>query len=186
MLLSKLRAVVAVAFAVCVSAAALGLSFQTGAAQAPPAPTAERPLADELEELRLEVAALRKGLEANRERVKALEAEVQTLKRSLRPQGPFGGGGPGGWRGSLSGSTTGGGGGGSFSGSSTGGQSPFGGFSSSQAAQPSDPLAEAEAALRKLRERPDDPQATGALEKALKRLKERAKPDGAAGNPKKD
>jgi hypothetical protein len=48
-----------------------------------------------------------------------------------------------------------------------------------------DPLAEAEAALKKLRADPKDRQATDALEKALKRLKERAKPDGAGGNPPK-
>jgi hypothetical protein len=46
-------------------------------------------------------------------------------------------------------------------------------------------LAEAEAALKKLRQDPKDRQATDALEKALKRLKERAKPDGAGGNPQK-
>jgi RNA polymerase sigma factor (sigma-70 family) len=39
-----------------------------------------------------------------------------------------------------------------------------------------DPLAEAEAALKKLRERPDDKQAAEALERALKRLREREKP----------
>jgi hypothetical protein len=37
---------------------------------------------------------------------------------------------------------------------------------------PGDPLAEAEAALQKLRTNPDDKQAADALERALKRLKE--------------
>jgi hypothetical protein len=37
--------------------------------------------------------------------------------------------------------------------------------------------------LKKSRERPDDQQATDALEKELKRLKEGPTPDGAAGNP---
>jgi hypothetical protein len=45
-----------------------------------------------------------------------------------------------------------------------------------------DPLQEAEAALRKLRQQPDDQQAVDALEKALKRLKERAKPDDGSKN----
>jgi RNA polymerase sigma factor (sigma-70 family) len=45
-----------------------------------------------------------------------------------------------------------------------------------------DPLQEAEAALKKLRQQPDDQQAADALEKAVKRLKEWAKPDGGAKN----
>jgi hypothetical protein len=55
-----------------------------------------------------------------------------------------------------------------------------------KAAGAADPLAEAEAALKRLRERPDDKQAADALERALQRLKERAKPEGQPGNlPKK-
>jgi hypothetical protein len=41
---------------------------------------------------------------------------------------------------------------------------------------PADPVADAEAALKKLRENPGDKQATEALERALKRLKEQEKP----------
>jgi RNA polymerase sigma factor (sigma-70 family) len=179
MLLSKLKTVVAVAFVVVVSVGAVGLTYGPGVAQAPPAPKAERPLADELEELRLEVAALRKGLEVTRERVKVLEAEAQTRKGAanqprdaspelrlnvppasidlVNPNVHL----------------------------STGHELRF----NLQPAQPhfvlrfadtrtvgSDPLAEAEAALQKLRKDPNDKQATDALEKALKRLKERAKP----------
>jgi len=48
-----------------------------------------------------------------------------------------------------------------------------------------DPLAEAEAALKRLRENPKDQQAADALEKALQRLKERKKPEGQTGNPAK-
>ena len=48
-----------------------------------------------------------------------------------------------------------------------------------------DPLAEAEAAVKKLRQDANDKQAVDALERALKRLKERAKPDGAAGSQQK-
>ena len=46
-------------------------------------------------------------------------------------------------------------------------------------------LAEAEAALKKLKEHPDDKQAADALEQALQRLRERAKPEGQTGNPAK-
>jgi hypothetical protein len=48
-----------------------------------------------------------------------------------------------------------------------------------------DPLAEAEAALKKLKERPDDKQAAEALEWAVQRLKERAKPEGQPDSPAK-
>jgi hypothetical protein len=45
-----------------------------------------------------------------------------------------------------------------------------------------DPLAEAEAALKKLRVNPGDKQAAEALERALQRLKKRAKPEGKTEN----
>jgi hypothetical protein len=48
--------------------------------------------------------------------------------------------------------------------------------------RPPDPLADAEAALQKLRQHPDDPQAADALERALRRLKERQKPAAPQGN----
>jgi hypothetical protein len=41
---------------------------------------------------------------------------------------------------------------------------------------PSDPVADAETALKKLRQDPTDQQAADELERALKRLKEREKP----------
>ena len=41
-----------------------------------------------------------------------------------------------------------------------------------------DSLAEAEAALKQLRQNPDSKQAADALERALRRLKERPKPEG--------
>src|SRR5262249_39044427 len=47
------------------------------------------------------------------------------------------------------------------------------------------PLAEADAALKKLHANPDDKQAAEALEKAVQRLKERKKPEGQTGNPEK-
>jgi RNA polymerase sigma-70 factor (ECF subfamily) len=186
MLLSKLKTVVAVAFAVVVSVGAVGLTYGPGVAQTPP--KAERAVADELEELRLEVAALRKGLEVTRERVKALEAEAQARKGAAnqsRDAGPE-------LRFHLQPSSIG------FVDPkvhlSTGTELRF----NVQPAQPhivlrfadtgtvgGDPLVEAEAALKKLRQDPKDRQATDALERALKRLKERAKPDGAAGSQQK-
>jgi hypothetical protein len=45
-----------------------------------------------------------------------------------------------------------------------------------------DPLTEAEAALKKLRQDPTDKQAADVLEKALQRLKEREKPKDAQPN----
>ncbi len=48
-----------------------------------------------------------------------------------------------------------------------------------------DPVAEAEAALKKLRANPNDRQAAEALERATKQLKERGKPQAAPANPQK-
>jgi RNA polymerase sigma-70 factor (ECF subfamily) len=147
MLLSKLKLVWAVALAVVVGAGAVGLTYRPVAAQSGTprdAPQATRATADELEELRLEVAALRKGLEATRQRVKALEAALGSREgaddykrylRALRLNEDLKG------------------------------------------VAHADPLAEAEAALKRLRQHPDDKQAADALEQALKRLKEREKPE---------
>jgi hypothetical protein len=46
-----------------------------------------------------------------------------------------------------------------------------------------DPLAQAEAALKKLRANPSDKQAADALERALQRLKEREKRQGIHNHP---
>lgn len=52
--------------------------------------------------------------------------------------------------------------------------------------EPSDPVSDAEAALKKLRANPGDEQATEELERALKKLKEREKPDvPSEGTPRK-
>src|SRR5207245_3930226 len=81
MLFSKLKAVWVVVLALSLSAGAIGLSYR--AVAAPPGQASGRPqAADELEELRLGVAALRKGLQTTRERDKTLEGEVQSLKAS--------------------------------------------------------------------------------------------------------
>jgi hypothetical protein len=167
MLLSKLKAVLAVGLVVGLTAGAIGLTYSTGAEPQPArAAGAGRPLADELEELRLEVAALRKGLDATRERVKVLEAEAQArqakdgnvhaLHGEVRVTGQ-----------------------------------PITVFRRTEVplhveyvtrAVVLDPKAQAEAAFRKLLEDPTDQKAAAALEGALKRLKEKVKPDGAKDN----
>jgi RNA polymerase sigma factor (sigma-70 family) len=162
MLLTKLKAVVAVALVVFLGAGAVGLTYRTSAAE-PAQPGAGRPLADELDELRLEVEALRKGLQATRDRVSSLEAEVQGLqgKRSFQGAGQE---------------------------LRTPSQ-PYRQAVESYAhweqtmqtlrrPRAEDPVAEAEAALKKLRQNPKDQQAVDALEKALLRLK----PDAAKKN----
>jgi RNA polymerase sigma factor (sigma-70 family) len=195
MFLMKLRAVVAVGVVLVVSAGVVGLAYQTGAAEPrqPAAPGAAQAVADDLEALRLEVEALRKSLQATRERVKTLEDRVQALQGqgggSPRPEGA-GTGSPGEKPTPQTNNEA----------------QPFYKYKATFEDQPlfkytktyedvrrptttregaDDPLAEAEAALRKLREHPDDKQAADALENALKRLKEQKKPEAQPGNPAK-
>ncbi len=186
MLLNKLKAAWAFVLVAAFGAGVLGLTYRPAAAQpapgpapAPrpseklaPAPRAERAAPDELEELRLEVAALRKGLEAMRTRVKALEdrqplpgprpsqakgvdptaettPSIGHSKRGLfdpRPQP----------RGQHR-------------------ADEKAGFFDPRREQHTDPLTNAEAALKKLRQHPDDRQAADALERALRQLRERDK-----------
>jgi RNA polymerase sigma factor (sigma-70 family) len=205
MLLSKLKGFGAVALAACLSTAVV-LAYRStatgqvpaparGAAAAEPgrvpgtAPAAARAAADELEELRLEIAALRKGLQATRERVTALEGDVRTLRAGgAAPGGTSTGGGFAG-----GGGFSGGGGFGALGiggGAGLGGSPGLGGFppgrtksagghralemqEKSRPGSRSEALDQAEAALRKLRQQPDDQQAAEALEKALQRLKDR-------------
>jgi hypothetical protein len=105
MLLNKLKVFGAVVLAICVSTAA-GLGYRAVAqepGQGRSAPRAARLVADELEELRLEIAALRKGLQNTRDRVQALEGELQTLKaRAMTPAGDSGSSSIGGGGGSGS------------------------------------------------------------------------------------
>jgi RNA polymerase sigma factor (sigma-70 family) len=210
MLLSKIKGFTAVAFVLLVGVGAFGLAYRPAAAQQPvagggrPVP---RVVADELEELRLEVAALRKGLQATRERVRALEEEVQTLKaRPGTPLPPVRAGengpgfslqpfielegAPGNWvapatqgerrparrledptaagpQPKLPGPGT----GGAPPGNKLEPPTPRGG------GRPPDPLADAEAALKKLRQHPDDKQAVDALERALKALRDKQATD---------
>jgi RNA polymerase sigma factor (sigma-70 family) len=234
MLLSKIKGLAAVAVVLLAGIGALSLAYRPAAAQPPGGgggPPRARAVADELEELRLEVAALRKGLQVTRDRVRVLEDEVETLKaRQARPMGGGGSGGFGGLNrggggapgmpgmpgmpgGPRMGSGRGGGsampmgpgrgpagagpggprepgdnrnpgtpagpGGlapapapGTPAGSSRGGKldptNPFG------TGRADDPLADAEQALKKLRENPQDKQAADALGQALKRLRDNA------------
>jgi hypothetical protein len=98
------------------------------------ATVASRPQADELESLRLEMEALRKELRATRERVKVLEGQMRAMQR--RGEGT--------------------------STSSTVGQSGTSDIlvevldTGKRLKTPSDPVADAEAALKKLRQDPSD------------------------------
>jgi RNA polymerase sigma factor (sigma-70 family) len=176
MLLSKLNVVWGVALALVVGAGAVTLTYRQAAAQSPAKREASqvgRAGTDELEELRLEVAALRKGLEATRERVKTLEGTLQGLTaQGLNPtwarpsvaSAPLDNANPPGHS-----------------------QATIAldfGFPATRAPKsqpPTDLLTAAEAALKQLREHPGDRQATEALEQAVKRLKEQSKPAGGTG-----
>jgi RNA polymerase sigma-70 factor (ECF subfamily) len=170
MLLSKLKLVSGLVLAVAVGVGAVGLTYRQAAAQPAPStapPRSARATADELEELRLEVAALRKGLEATRARVKALEEgqvhrATPLLGNAMAPETASSRVHvdllPGETRPALSNLL-----GRNFD---------------------LNPLAQAEAALKKLRTNPSDKQAVDALERALKQLKGRAESRGKDQPPK--
>ncbi len=91
MFLTRLK-VYGVVVVLLVGAGAAGLTARSASAQDTNAP-ASRPrearwVADALEELRLEVAALRKGLEVTREEVRSLRAESQAQRSRLDNLGP--------------------------------------------------------------------------------------------------
>jgi RNA polymerase sigma factor (sigma-70 family) len=178
MLLTKLRGFVAVGLVLAVSVGVVGLSYRTGAAEpSKAAGGATQAAADDLEALRLEVEALRKSLQATRERVKTLEAEVEALKGTGRtaPQPPRGRTStqqPAGDAGAPPVSEA------DLPPAKARPLSPYSNKLPPLNTKPAgagDPLSEAEAALKKLRERPDDKQAAEALEKAAQRLKEQPK-----------
>jgi RNA polymerase sigma factor (sigma-70 family) len=158
---------------------------------------ANRAAADDLEALRLEVEALRRELRATREELRSLAAEVRghkgeggTAPPAKDPFGlDYGRTAPSGTPASADmkvqpGMPP------RFTGPDNVAfpQQP-GALNRVDREAPNkpaaDPLAEAEAALRKLKEHPDDKQAAEALEKAVQRLKERAKPEGQPENPDK-
>jgi hypothetical protein len=178
MFLLKLRTFVAVAVVALVGAGVVGLAYRTTAAE--PGRTAGVPAvagqaaADDLDSLRLEVEALRKGLQATRERVKSLEEEVKGLKAAPRA-------GVGDVR--LEDLTT----GRLILGTTTTSEGGLtGSINLNERNLDVNPLAEADAALKKLHANPDDKEAADALEKALQQLKQRKKPDGTAtGTPAK-
>jgi RNA polymerase sigma factor (sigma-70 family) len=179
MLWSKLKGVGAVAFALLLGAGLIGLSHGPAVAQSGgrgAAPPAARTSADELEELRLEVAALRKGLEATRQRVRALESEVGLLKASrpdsvraraawkLMEAAPA----PDAWQQAAAAQAWGKR---WYLAEKLAGERPY------------DPVAEAEAAVSKLKKDQNDKQALDALDKALQRLRERQKRPAGRGTP---
>jgi RNA polymerase sigma factor (sigma-70 family) len=195
MLLTKLKITACLAALILLAGVgATGLTYRA-TAQEPEKPAAYRdalnnggqagrPQADDLESLRLEIDALRKELRATRERVKALEGQMRALQGQggMKMRGGAGGGGPG--AGTGGGPAGGGPGGGGPAGGGPGGPGPGGTraglMQPPSQGQPkgsaSDPVADAEAALKKLRQDPSDKEAAEALERALKRLKERKSP----------
>jgi RNA polymerase sigma factor (sigma-70 family) len=204
MLLTKLKITVSVAtLALLGGVGATGLTYRATAQEpkqleyygAVLARNADSPPAtDDLEALRLEIEALRKSLQATRERVKSLEDEVTVLKgqrqgppgmapgggRGGRPAGPTGGP-PGQGRGAGAPPQVGGPGGIPTMPGMPQGMQPPGKegvmMGSRMRKRTSDPVTDAENALKKLKENPGDKQATESLERALQRLKERDKPN---------
>jgi hypothetical protein len=155
-------------------------------------------VADELEELRLQVAALQKGLQVTREQVKSLKAEVAALKWATSGNTSTSSTSEGASSGSSIGLNT-----GTSSGSSSSSDAArLGAFTNlcqkgyiirtevigklenarNLTAPTDDALVQAEAALRRLREYPDDKKAADALEQAVRRFKERAKPKTPPSN----
>jgi RNA polymerase sigma-70 factor (ECF subfamily) len=200
MLLGKLKVLWATALLVTLGTGATGVIYRAAAADPQPRGTPQKPrlVQDDLEELRLEIEALRKGLHATRERVKSLETELDTVKRQQAVQGVIKGvgglglqgGGTGllGYQGGALGLTGGansfgggmgsmGPGGARFQGMyqyrSTGGGAGTGGSAS--------PLADAQKALKELEQHPDNKQAAEVLERAVEWLKKRPKSDEKPG-----
>jgi len=190
MLLTKLKSFVAVAFVVLVSAGVV--VYGAGASGPRQTGTGDDAAlrADDLEALRLEVEALRKGLQATQARVKTLEAEIQSLRRTDRTASP---------KGTKPGSATGESApiypsnvitpNGAKNDIPTTPQDPFdpkadpktlsGWIRDHKQPEPADdPITQAEAALKAVREARDAQsrqRAADSLEKALKRLKEQPK-----------
>jgi RNA polymerase sigma factor (sigma-70 family) len=198
MLLNKLKTVWAVALVVALGAGAVGLTYRPAVAQ-PRSPYPDRPAEklapaqkvgraapDELEELRLEVAALRKGLEAMRARVKALEERqapdarrtdpapnAGRTKRGLFDPAPQPKPLPADEKPGLFDPKP-----------QPRPQRPADekpGLFDPKHSPPADPLADAEAALKRLRQHPDDRQAADDLQRALRQLRDRQAKDAWEG-----
>jgi RNA polymerase sigma-70 factor (ECF subfamily) len=167
MLLSKLKLMPAVLLALVLSAGAINVTYRAVAADPGPASPEARAAQDDLEALRLEVEALRKELRATRERVKALETGMLTLHAATalgqsHDQRP-----------------------GKSDEEADRRLIEFTKLMKAKlmkAAQTqSDPVADAQEALKKLRANPNDKQAAEALERASKQLRERGKPQAPPG-----
>jgi RNA polymerase sigma factor (sigma-70 family) len=191
MLWSKLKTMWVVILAVSVSAGAAGLTYRAAASPPQQAPSTGVRVLDELEELRLQVAALQKGLQLTRDQVKSLKAEVAALKGATSAGTYTSSTSVGASSGSSTGLNT-----GTSSGSSTSSDAAlFSAFTnlnkkgyitrtevigklenaSNLTAPTDDALVRAEAALQRLRQHPDDKEAADALEQAVRRLKEQSK-----------
>ncbi len=179
MLLTKLKvASWAVGVVLLAGAGTAGLFYQTAVAQTSekprsayrtaqdpnvaPAPKAGRPAADDLESLRLEIEALRREVRAMGARLKAVEGKAQGQS----------GGGPSAYTPAPTKATT--------EYKAVGPQAAYYRYVERNAASaekaPADPLAELEDAVKRLRQDPKDKRAAEALDRALRRLKERPKP----------
>jgi RNA polymerase sigma factor (sigma-70 family) len=180
MLLTKLK-VASWAFGVVLLAGAgtAGLFYQTavaqtsekprsayGVAQAPkvgPAPKVGRPAPDDLESLRLEIEALRKEVRAMGARLKAVEGKAQGQ-----------GGGPSAYAPAPKKAKA--------EYKAVDPRAAYYRYLDRNAASaekaPSDPLAELEDAVKGLRRDPQNKKAAEGVDRALRRLKERQKPDG--------
>jgi RNA polymerase sigma factor (sigma-70 family) len=192
MLWSKLKTVWVVLLTVSVSAGAAGLTYRASASPPQQVPSTGVRVADELEELRLQVAALQKGLQVTRDQVKSLKAEVAVLRAATST-------------GSSTSSTFWGTSTNSSTGLNAAGATRSGNFVPPEFDAPqfdsfrdivikTEDLAlvyhgaaqaQAEAALKRLREHPDDKQAADALEQAVRWLKEQSKSKPETAKPPK-
>jgi hypothetical protein len=197
MLWSKLKVCWAVGLVLAVAmSAGAGLTYQA-AAQGPvqgrfvATEGAGRNAQDDLEAIRLEMEALRKEVRSARQQLKELAAEVEALKARgksvagpvTRPAAEVPSGTPATPAPPV------------LAGvaaptprpnpvpQATAQQFLLQALANQAAQRPNDPLADAEAALKKLRQNPNDKQATESLERALKRLKDLRRPAGGAPNP---
>jgi hypothetical protein len=178
MFLAKIKLVSALVFVALVTSGIVGLSYQaTAQTRAPnqgsnpgqtnllrddggPLPRANLSLADEVDALRLEIDALRKEVRATRERVKALEAERGQRQKNARM--PASDPAPGARLTNIVTDLP-----------KDAEPADMIGRRTSAPERPYDVFAEAEAALKRLRENPRDKRAAKALENASRRLNAR-------------
>jgi RNA polymerase sigma factor (sigma-70 family) len=185
MLLTKLKvASWAVGVALLAGAGAVGLTYRAAAQDAPSrapqqtyalqgaalaAQQKTRAASDDLASLRLEIEALRREVRAMSARLKAVEGKAQGQ-----------GGGPGGYAPAPKNAQT------DYKAADPAAYYRYieRGAASAEKA-PADPLAELEDAVKRLRKNPNDKRAAEALDRALRRLKERPKPNQPGQSPVK-